>query len=255
VAAARGPLVVTPESSVPLPNLLADADAWADFHGPLAAAGQPQRALLLGLFLGSDEAGWVNSLAGLQAASTPQDFYRYGKRHLLPFGEFIPPGFGWLVALMNIPIGDQARGGHERPMVVGAQRLRPLICYEDLFGEDIAASVLGPGGATVLVNSSNLAWFGRHQVQEQHLQFSRLRALEFQRPVVRATNTGATAIVDHRGRVQALLPPLVQATLDGTVQGRSGDTPYARWVAAAGLWPLWALALAVLAALWRRGGP
>ncbi|EHR69385.1 apolipoprotein N-acyltransferase [Burkholderiales bacterium JOSHI_001] len=255
VSAARGPLVVTPESAIPLPNLLLDEAGWASFHGPVARSGQPGRSLLVGLFLGSDEAGWVNSLAGLKADSRPHDFYRYGKRHLLPFGEFIPPGFGWLVALMNIPIGDQAQGRSTAPMDVAGQRLRPLICYEDLFGEDIAAGVVGPQGATVLVNSSNLAWFGRHQVQEQHLQFSRLRALEFQRPVIRATNTGATAIVDHRGVVTQQLPPLVEATLDGTVQGRSGDTPYARWLAAAGLWPLWALALGLLAGLWRRVGP
>ena len=255
VATARGPLVVTPESAIPLPNLLLDEAGWADFHGPLARSGQAGRSLLVGLFLGSDEAGWVNSLAGLQASSSPQDFYRYGKRHLLPFGEFIPPGFGWLVALMNIPIGDQAHGSSTTPMAVAGQRLRPLVCYEDLFGEDIADSLVGPSGATVLVNSSNLAWFGRHQVQEQHLQFSRLRALEFQRPVIRATNTGATAVVDHRGVVTQQLPPLVEATLDGTVQGRSGDTPYARWLAAAGLWPLWALALGLLAGLWRRVGP
>jgi apolipoprotein N-acyltransferase len=255
VAAARGPLVVTPESAIPLPNLLLEEGGWAAFHGPLVRSGQAGRTLLLGLFLGSDEAGWVNSLAGLQAQDRPQDFYRYGKRHLLPFGEFIPPGFGWLVAMMNIPIGDQAHGSSTAPMDVAGQRLRPLICYEDLFGEDFAGSVVGARGATVLVNSSNLAWFGRHQVQEQHLQFSRLRALEFQRPVIRATNTGATAIVDHRGAVTQRLPPLVEATLDATVQGRTGDTPYARWLAVAGLWPLWALALGLLGGVWRRVGP
>ena len=154
---------------------------------------------------------------------------------------------------MNIPLDDQARGHSSAPFEVAGQRLRPLICYEDLFGEDIAASVLGPQGATVFVNASNLAWFGPRMVQDQHLQFSRMRALELQRPVVRATNTGATAVVDHRGQVTHRLPAAVVGRLEAEVEGRQGATPYARWVAAAGLRPLWALALAVvlLAALRR----
>ena len=132
---------------------------------------------------------------------------------------------------------------------VGGQRLRPLICFEDLFGEDMVDSVVGAQAATLLVNVSNLAWFGPRLVQDQHLQFSQMRALEFERPVIRSTNTGATAVVDHRGRVTARLAPLVRGTLDATVEGRIGATPYARWLARAGLWPLWLAALAIVG--WR----
>jgi apolipoprotein N-acyltransferase len=93
-------------------------------------------------------------------------------------------------------------------------------------------------------------------VQDQHLQFSQMRALEFQRPIVRATNTGATAQVDHRGQVLARLPAEQAGVLEVTVEGRSGVTPYARWLSATGLWPLWALAAAgllpVLVPAWRR---
>jgi len=174
---------------------------------------------------------------------------------LLPFGEYVPPGFHWFVDLMQIPLGDQASGRSQAPFVAGGQRLRPLICYEDLFGEEMVDSAgEGPEAATVLVNVSNLAWFGRHMVQEQDLQFSRLRSLEFQRPMVRATNTGATAVIDHRGRVTAQLPALVAGTLDAEVEGRQGATPYARWLAAFGLWPLWLLGLAVVAGLAVRRG-
>jgi hypothetical protein len=210
-----------------------------------------QRALLLGTFLGNEAVGYVNSVVGA-AAGQPE--YTYGKRHLLPFGEFVPPGFRWFVDLMQIPLGDQARGRSEAPFRVAGQAVRPLICYENLFGEDMVASVgTGPEAATVLVNVSNLAWFGERLVQDQDLQFSRLRALEFQRPVARATNTGSTALVDHTGRVAARLPALTRATLEVPVQGRRGATPYARWLAAAGLWPLWALAaVAVLGAGGRR---
>lgn len=242
--AARGQLVVTPESVVPLTQDQLDPAYWQRLTQPFRQGGQ---AALLGIFLGNEQAGYVNSLVGVAPGLAPGAEYTYGKRHLLPFGEFIPPGFRWFVDLMNIPLGDQARGTRTDAFEVAGQRLRPLICYEDLFGEDFAASMVGPQAATVLVNASNLAWFGPWMMQDQHLQFSRMRALEFQRPVVRSTNTGATAVVDHQGQVTARLPPLVAGTLDAGVEGRSGDTPYARWVAAFGLWPAWACAFLITA--------
>jgi apolipoprotein N-acyltransferase len=141
------------------------------------------------------------------------------------------------------------RGDHQRPWAVAGQALRPLICYEDLFGEDIVNSVVGPDAATVFVNVSNLAWFGTVMIQDQHLQFSQMRALEFQRPVARSTNTGATAVVDHRGQVTARMPALERGVLEASVDGRSGSTPYARWLHALGLWPLWGMALLALLGL------
>lgn len=225
IDSARGQVVITPESVVPLP--LAELDP-----ATLERLSRPERPALLGSFLGNADDGFVNSVVALGGD------YHYGKRHLLPFGEFIPPGFGWFVKAMNIPLDDQARGDHQRAWAVAGQRLRPLICYEDLFGEDIVQSAVGADAATVFVNVSNLAWFGTVMIQDQHLQFSQMRALEFQRPVVRSTNTGATAVVDHQGRVTARLPPLVRGTLEAEVEGRSGSTPYARWLAACGLWPL-----------------
>ncbi|KQY89292.1 apolipoprotein N-acyltransferase [Pelomonas sp. Root1444] len=236
IESARGQVVITPESVVPLP--LAELD-----RATLVRLANPERPVLLGAFLGNADVGFVNSVVGLGTD------YHYGKRHLLPFGEFIPPGFGWFVRAMNIPLDDQAHGEHQRPWAVAGQRLRPLICYEDLFGEDFVQSAVGPDAATVFVNVSNLAWFGTVMVQDQHLQFSQMRALEFQRPVVRSTNTGATAVVDHHGRITARLPALQRGVLEADVEGRSGATPYARWLAALGLWPLWGLALFALIGL------
>ncbi len=256
LASARGQLVITPESVLPLPLAFMPAPDWQALTAGFADA-SAGRAALIGVFLGNDTEGYVNSMVGVPPADPASaDLYRYGKRHLLPFGEFIPPGFGWFVTMMNIPLSDQAHGQSEAAWAVAGQRLRPLICYEDLFGEDFASSVVGDQAATVLVNTANLAWFGRHMVQDQHLQFSRMRALEFQRPVLRATNTGATAVVDHQGEVTQRLPPLVHATLEGRVEGRSGSTPYARWLAALGLAPLVAACLAALAVALalRRGG-
>lgn len=248
IGAARGTLVVTPESVIPFTRSELSGAYWDDLGRSFAA---PGRALLVGIFLGNAEAGYVNSVVGISGEAQSKE-YHYGKRHLLPFGEFVPPGFRWFVDLMNIPLGDQAHGTNSAPFEVGGQRLRPLICFEDLFGEDMVDSVVGANAATVLVNVSNLAWFGPRLVQDQHLQFSQMRALEFERPVIRSTNTGATAVVDHHGRVTARLPPLVQATLEARVEGRIGETPYARWLAAAGLWPLALVALVLLFVLRRR---
>ena len=103
-----------------------------------------------------------------------------------------------------------------------------------------------PQAPTVFVNISNIAWFGNTVAIDQHLQISRLRALEFGRPMIRATNTGATAIIDHRGEVTHFLPRHTRGALVGEVQGRSSITPYAWWVGRFGLWPLWALSLVVL---------
>jgi apolipoprotein N-acyltransferase len=241
IESAKGQVVITPESVVPLP--LAELD-----RATLVRLSNPERPALLGAFLGNADDGFVNSVVGLGTD------YHYGKRHLLPFGEFIPPGFGWFVRAMNIPLDSQASGDHQHPWVVAGQRLRPLICYEDLFGEDFvqsAASDSGPEAATVFVNVSNLAWFGTVMVQDQHLQFSQMRALEFQRPVVRSTNTGATAVVDHLGRITARMPALERGVLEATVDGRTGSTPYARWLHALGLWPLWGFALLTLIGLKR----
>lgn len=238
--AGEGDLLVTPESVLPLPYDFLPAEAQQRLT-QLSL----RRPLLMGSFVGNAQEGFVNSLIGLQQGERR---YVYGKRHLLPFGEFIPPGFTWFVRALNIPMDDQARGQHQRPWLIGGQRVRPLICYEDLFGEDIVASAVdGPDAATLFVNASNLAWFGRLMVQDQHLQFSQMRALEFQRAVVRATNTGATAWVDHQGRLREQLLPLTRGLLVVEVEGRSGSTPYARWLHAFGLWPLWALGLLPLA--------
>jgi apolipoprotein N-acyltransferase len=249
-------LVVTPESAVPL--------AMSELPAPFleritAVAVRPGSALLWGTFTGDDLQGYMNSVVGLTGApgahAGHQMPYVYGKQHLLPFGETIPWGFHAFVRAMGIPMDDQARGQHDRPFEALGQRFRPLICYEDLFGEEIAGSV-AQGGATVLVNFSNLAWFGRLMVQDQHLQFSQMRALELQRPLIRSTNTGATAVIDHRGRVTHRLPSGERGVLVATVEGRAGVTPLAWWLSRLGLWPLWLVGL--LAALsplaWARWG-
>jgi apolipoprotein N-acyltransferase len=248
---ARGQLVVTPESSIPLPPQYLDPSWLPALREPFAKG---NRAALVGTFTGDDAVGFTNSLVGLSPTSdwARPDYYLYGKHHLLPFGEFVPTGFHWFVALLHIPIGDQARGTSIAPLQVGGQRVRPVICYEDLFGEDVVRSVVGPQAATLFANATNLAWFGPRMVQDQHLQFSRMRALEFQRPMVRATNTGITGVVDYKGHLTARLPSETRGWLEAEVHGRIGETPYAKWLALFGLWPLAVAATTVLALLLKR---
>jgi apolipoprotein N-acyltransferase len=241
LTAARGELVVAPETAVPLlPDQLAETTPgyWEALRSHFARESQ---AALVGVPFGDFDRGYTNSVAGLSAGAD----YRYDKWHLVPFGEFIPTGFRWFTEMMNIPLGDFARGVRNPPsFAVRGQRVAPNICYEDLFGEELAARFAdAPRAPTIFANVSNIGWFGDTIAIDQHLHISRLRALEFQRPMLRATNTGATAIVDHRGRVTARLPSHQRSVLDGTVEGRTGITPFAWWSARAGLWPLVGLGL------------
>jgi apolipoprotein N-acyltransferase len=187
--------------------------------------------------------------------------YRYDKHHLVPFGEFIPPFFKWFTRMMNIPLGDFNRGDVGQPSFEWqGERLAPNICYEDLFGEELGTRFRDEGRApTIFVNASNIGWFGNTVAIDQHLQISRMRTLEFARPMLRATNTGATVIIDRRGIVTHSLRRYTRGVLTGEVQGGREITPYAWWVARLGLWPFWSLALIAAAAAWllrRRGtGP
>jgi apolipoprotein N-acyltransferase len=243
IESANGQLVITPESVVPLPiGFLPEEPLNRMKHVA------EKRPVLLGIFLGDERSGYVNSHIAL--GTEPR--YEYGKRHLLPFGEFVPTGFHWFVRMLGIPMEDQATGRTQAPLIVDGQRLRPLICYEDLFGEDFVQSALpGDDEANIFINLSNLAWFGTVMVLDQHLQFSQMRALEFQRPFVRSTNTGATAVVDHHGHVTERLPAATRGVLEASVEGRRGTTPYARWLGVLGLVPLWLLGVLLMVVAWR----
>ena len=245
-------LTVTPETALPLIQQQIPDRYWHELESHYSKG---QQAALIGMPAAmrttQGQLQYSNSAVALMPQATPASTasYQYDKHHLVPFGEFVPPLFQWFVRMMNIPLGDFTRGDVAQPsFVFKGERIAPNICYEDLFGEELARSFADPDKApTMMVNLSNIAWFGDTVAIDQHLHISRMRALELGRPMLRATNTGATAIINAKGEVTHRLPSAVQGALTAEVHGVHGPvTPYARWVSEWGLWPLAGLALFTL---------
>jgi apolipoprotein N-acyltransferase len=228
-------LIVLPETAVP--NFLDRIDPA--YLARLAAAAQRNGGdLLLGVAYRDPPRTYYNSVVTLGVS--PRQIYH--KMHLVPFGEFVPPGFDWAMSRLDIPMSNFSRGPPAPPpLEVAGQRVAVNVCYEDAFGEEIAARL---PEATLLVNMSNVAWFGDSLAPTQHLQMARLRAIETGRMHLTATNTGVTAAIDRDGTVLARLPAYTEGQLVVRAQGYSGMTPYARLRD----WPILALCLGLLIA-------
>lgn len=230
----RARLVIFPETALP---------AFLDRIDPaylalLESVGKRNQGdLLVGVpFRRGEE--YYNSVVSL--GTSPRQLYH--KVHLVPFGEFVPPGFGWTLSVLSIPLSDFSRGAPERaPLEVAGQRVAMNICYEDVFGAEMARSL---PEATMLVNVSNVAWFGDSLAPAQHLAIARLRAIETGRMHLTATNSGITAAIDRDGRVLKRLPQFTEDRLEIEAQGYTGATPYAKLRD----WPVVLLSLAILAA-------
>lgn len=151
----------------------------------------------------------------------------YSKSHLVAFGEFIPPLFSWAYRWLDIPLAGFTPGAEtQAPMRLSGHSVALNICYEDTFGSEIARPL---PEAELLVNISNMAWYGRSLAAAQHLQFSQMRSLETSRWMLRATNTGLTAAVNERGEIVKALPQFTRGVLDVEAIPRQGVTPYVRW--------------------------
>jgi len=238
-------LIVWPESAVP-----ALEENVRPYLAQVAQlANQNGAALMMGLLRRESARGAYYNSIGAWALDRPVQWY--DKRRLVPFGEFFPVPASvreWL-RLMNLPYSDFEPGRPDpAPLQAAGETFAPTICYEDAYGSEQLAVVRQ---SSLLVNVTNDAWFGDSTAPHQHLDISRMRALESGRAMVRATNDGVTALIDHDGRLLAVLPQFRPGVLTGTVQPRAGLTPYVRF----GNWPvlaiLW-LAVACSAFLWRR---
>jgi len=213
-------VVVLPETALPA---FFDQIPYDYLEGIRQHAAATGKDILMGIVEreshNNAESDYYNSLARITGE---RQVYR--KRHLVPFGEFIPPGFRFVLAVLKIPLSDFASGGKgQPPLEAGGTSFGVAICYEDIFGEEVIDQL---PRAQALVNVSNDAWFGNSLAAEQHLQSSQVRALETSRWMVRATNTGATAVVDEKGYVVSSLRPFTQGILVTDLTPRKGQTPY-----------------------------
>ncbi|MGA0798850.1 MAG: apolipoprotein N-acyltransferase [Steroidobacteraceae bacterium] len=217
------PLIVWPEAAAP--DL---ANNIVPYLQDLAAAAQGRdSALLMGLIRAEpgpgDEPLYYNSILAYD-----QDVHWYDKHHLVPFGEFFPvPKFvrRWL-RLMNLPYSDFTSGAKgQSPLEIAGLRLSASICYEDAYPSTQLGSARE---STALVNVTNDAWFGRSTARHQHLQISRMRAIESGRYVIRAANDGISALIGPRGEIIAQAPDFEPAVLRGSVTPRVGVPPYLR---------------------------
>jgi apolipoprotein N-acyltransferase len=216
----RGRLIVLPETAAP--RFLDQVEP--EFLKKLESiARRNDGDVLLGVPLRTGPRTYFNSVISLGASP----LQKYDKTHLVPFGEFIPTGFRWINSILAFPLSDFSRGDPKpAPLRVAGERVAVNICYEDVFGAEIARQL---PEATLLVNVSNVAWFGDSLAPRQHLQIARMRTLETGRMLLAATNSGMTAAIATDARVIAELPQFAEGKLEVSAQGYKGVTPYVRF--------------------------
>ena len=218
-------LIVWPETAVPAFYHTVAGNYISDILLETQKAGVD---LLLGIPIKkvSEEGGrphYYNSAVALGS-----EFGVYNKRHLVPFGEVVP--FGNILraigGIFNVPLSDFSTGGIQPPLSLAGQKAAISICYEIVFGEELAQTA---GDSTMLINISNDAWFGDSLAPKQHFSMARMRVREMARPLLRATNTGITAFVDHKAVVIKQAPSFSVQVLKGQIQPMQGETLYVRF--------------------------
>jgi apolipoprotein N-acyltransferase len=213
-------LIVWPETALPL--FYHEAKPFVD--GLQKEARENGADILLGLpVLDERTQRYYNSMMSVGSHAA---FYH--KSHLVPFTEYLPLKniLAGVVDFLQVPMSDFSKGSvDQRPLAVAGQKAAISICYEAVFGEEVIRQL---PEATLLVNVSNDAWFGGSIGPHQHLQITRMRALETGRPLLRATNTGITAIIAPNGKLQARAKQFEAQVLTGTIQPMGGATPYVR---------------------------
>ncbi len=222
-------LILTPETAAPLPidelpaSFARALRQFSDQTGSFILLGGIGRTFSA---LEDDTFYWTNSLFGI--APRTLAITVYNKRHLVPFGEYIPWGFAKIMAYLQLPLASFMQGPVQQANFrVGDQTIAASICYEDIFGEELARTLRQANpAASLIINSTNLGWFGNTIALAQHRQMAQMRALETARPMLSAANTGITAAIDQKGKIIAELPPFTTASLNVTLAGRIGTTPY-----------------------------
>jgi apolipoprotein N-acyltransferase len=215
-------IVIWPETAVPAFAAEVDASLLAPLHRRMRAEG---RDLLTGIADGDPGGDYFNAMVsvGLHGRA------HYHKRHLVPFGEYLPFD-AWtrpVLDFLEIPMSDFTPGADVPPLITLAGYPAGInICYEDAYGSEVVRAL---PDAAFLVNASNDAWFGDSLAPHQHLEIARMRALETGRYLLRATNTGISAIIDQGGGLHATAPQFEQAVLSGDIRPLRGATPFVIW--------------------------
>ncbi|MDQ1363569.1 MAG: apolipoprotein N-acyltransferase [Pseudomonadota bacterium] len=212
-------LIVWPETAVP--DFAHRVPDYIEYLRRRAL--QQDSEVLFGIFTGDSERRvYYNSVLSLRDGL-------YRKRHLVPLGEYYPfrSALDFFRRWINIPMSDIAAASVDQELVtVAGHAVGINICFEDVFDRDVMRDL---PEAALLVNVSNDAWFEDSIEPWQHHQIARMRALEAGRYLLRATNTGVSAVIDHKGRVVAQSPQFRIHVLNATVQPLQGRTPYAWW--------------------------
>ena len=211
-------ILVWPEAAVP--NYYQNARRFID---PIAAQAQlTDTTLITGVpFRAEGGEQHHNSIVALGQGSGV-----YHKQRLVPFGEYVPLEglLRGVIAFFDLPMSAFTRGqGDQAPLQAGAFRLAPFICYEIVY-PDLVAS--GAQNADLLITISNDSWFGDSIGPLQHLQMAQMRALENGRYLIRGTNNGVSAIIDHRGQIVVASERFVETALQGEVETMLGNTPF-----------------------------
>ncbi|WOH37740.1 apolipoprotein N-acyltransferase [Thalassotalea fonticola] len=228
-------LVIWPEAAIPRIEPLAQ-NYLTELN---IQAGSVQSSLITGLInYDPDTRKFFNRLVvlGKKNQDNFDGSYYYGnnnhynKHHLLPIGEFVP--FADLLRpiapFFNLPMSSFSRGDYVQPnLVANGINLAPLICFEIAFPQQLAANIRPH--TDMILTVSNDAWFGASHGPDQHLEIARMRALEFGKPMLRATNNGLTAVIDHQGKIIADIPQFSKAVLQTTVELVNGETHYSAW--------------------------
>lgn len=215
--------VIWPEAAIP-----AFADNLGDYFPRLnQAALDAGTALITGLPVANADGRYYNAIVGLGTASG-----RYDKRHLVPFGEYVPfqSVLRGMFAFFNLPMSGFSEGERAALLTLGPQAMVGAVCYEIAYPELVRDNVRAlNGGAGYLLTVSNDAWFGTSFGPWQHLQIARSRALENGVPVIRATVTGVSAVIGPDGRITDRLPQFETAILRTTVTAQKPDTLWVHW--------------------------
>ncbi|GGC99907.1 apolipoprotein N-acyltransferase [Halopseudomonas salina] len=237
IALAPVDLILWPETAVPV----LQSQALAFTNGMAARLAEQGTTLITGIPVDEYDNDVLQIYNGIMVAGQQDE--QYLKHKLVPFGEYVPleEVLRGLIAFFDLPMSSFTRGpAVQQPLKAAGYRLAPFICYEAVYPH-FAARLAAQ--SELLITISNDSWFGRSIGPLQHLQMARMRAMESGRWMIRGTNNGVTALIDHRGRITQRIPQFEQAVLTGEVQPRTGLTPYLHWPD----WPLWLVVLACLA--------